>query len=474
MSARWLAPALLIGALGSGSVAVVQSLSSGLDLVLIIDTSKSMRGKGGPADIFERVKGTCKELVGEMVLGETVTLVRFDQDVQVFPTVTLHSETERAGVFGLVDALRAEGDRTYLAKALEAGLSEAARLEAMFPAHRQVVLIITDGINDPPIEARGKGPTMGEVARRYKGKPWYVYQVQLGPVLDDTLKIAIDSAFVHGESIKDQEAADRLREVHKRMQEARRPVLKWRIQPPELQLTVERLGVTDSAHSVLELPTDLSVEALELVLDREQIPESVAVEVSLVRDPSGARATVTATAAGYVINGTYRGVAHLRLLEDRTRYEAEPLEIPLTVKTALAPASWPYWLLGTAGAIGTLLAVVGVSRRRRSRRLFGNLEYWPVARPSELQTVELAPLGMTTGIIGGKSIPVPGAERELATLVTRKVDGEMHVVVGRAEGPITHDGREAVELPLYDGDEFELGGWHFVYRGEVSRRPVTV
>lgn len=472
---RWLAPVLLIGALGFAPLAVVQSLSSGLDFVLIIDTSKSMRGKGGPADIFDRVKRICKELVSEMVLGESVTLVRFDQDVQVFPAVTLHSETERERVLGLIDALEAEGDRTYLAKALETGLSEAAHQEAIFAGHRQVVLILTDGINDPPAEARGKGPTMEEVARPYKGKPWFVFQVQLGELVDDSLARAIKDAFKGGGTIHDPRGA-RLREVRGSIMEAaRRPVLEWKIQPAEFELTVERLGATDSARSMLEVPVDLALDAIEVALDRGDIPETVAVHASLARDRSGAaRATVTATAAGYLKNGTYRGVVRLRLLEDRTRYEATPTEIPVTVKTALAPATWPYWLLGTAVAIGAVLAVIGVSRWRRSRRLFGSLEYWPLGRPSDVQAVELAPLGTTTGIIGGKSIPIPGADHDLAMLVTRKVDGEMHVVVVSSGSAITHDGREAVEIPLYDGDEFELGGWHFVYRGEVSRRPVDV
>ncbi len=89
----------------------------------------------------------------------------------------------------------ARGDWTYTAAAIQEGLAEARRLDDAQGGskHMKVVLLFTDGRNNPPPWVRGKSGEvrLEEVARRFAGMPWFVWQVQLGPEIDE----GMDRAF---------------------------------------------------------------------------------------------------------------------------------------------------------------------------------------------------------------------------------------------------------------------------------------
>ncbi|MEH2455406.1 VWA domain-containing protein [Nostoc sp.] len=53
----------------------------GIDWILVVDTSASMRGVGGTKNIFEPVKNSITEFVNTARLGDTVTIYTFDKDV---------------------------------------------------------------------------------------------------------------------------------------------------------------------------------------------------------------------------------------------------------------------------------------------------------------------------------------------------------------------------------------------------------
>lgn len=202
-----------------------QEQFGGVDLILIIDTSMSMRGVDGGADIYEEVQETCKELVRDVGYGNSVTIVSFDTDAHVYPRVVIADNTDRERVYGQIDQIPANGKYTYTAKALESALNEANRLQERSQDYRQVVVILTDGKNDPPPGANGD-LDFADVTSPYKGKPWYVYYVQLGDELDPDLRSALKRDFPNNKTIHDAKGAnlnELAREVSKEFEEPKEP-----------------------------------------------------------------------------------------------------------------------------------------------------------------------------------------------------------------------------------------------------------
>jgi hypothetical protein len=181
------------GAVGQAPQAVRPEIPT--DLILVVDTSRTMIGEAGGQNIFPEVKRVLKELIDKAGPGDSVVLIAYDTTVQAYPTTLINDEQDKTRLKALVDQLRAKGDWTYTAAAIQAGMAEARRLDDAQGAnkHTKAVILLTDGINNPPPWVRGTSSEvrLEEVARRYAGMPWFVWQVQLGPQVD----VGLDQAF---------------------------------------------------------------------------------------------------------------------------------------------------------------------------------------------------------------------------------------------------------------------------------------
>lgn len=436
---------------------------SGVDLILIVDTSASMRGQGSGQDIFAEVQKATKDLISELSLGDTVTLIPFDSRALVHPTVTLYSETERQRLFALVDQLVADGKYTYTAEALRAGLTEAGRLDEVLPHHAKVVVILTDGINDPPPEAKRQAPTLLEVAQPYLGRPWFVYQVQLGRFLDRELEAAI--RLFRGGVIHDPRGA-RLRELAERVLPKPRKAIRWSSDPRELAVELRAANEPKEVRFRLLGLEDLPVSAVVARLNWEVEPWGASCRVRRF-DSQDATLRFTCVAPARIPDGVYRGTLVLTLSDQVSGFFAEPLSLPVTLRAAMAPPRWPYLV----GAIGVFLAAVVVYRARERRKLFGTLEYWRCSSSTGKPTVwDLSDFG-TEAVLGSRQMKLPGVDEPLAVFRIRIVDGVRHVVVAaNPNQELVFGDRRVLELVLFDGDEFDIGDWRFRYRGEVPRR----
>lgn len=456
---------MLIGYGGlSGKSPEDQDLAqSGVDLILIVDTSASMRGQGSGQDIFADVQKATKDLISELGLGDTVTLIPFDSRARVHPTVTLYSETERQRLFAVVDKLVADGQYTYTAEALRAGLSEADRLDGLLPNHAKVVVILTDGINDPPPEAKRQAPSLLEVAQPYLGRPWFVYQVQLGRFVDRELEAAIRP--FRGGVIHDPRGA-RLRELAERVLPKPRKAIRWSSDPPELAVELRAANEPKEVRFRLLGLEDLPLSAVVPRLNWEVEPLGATCHVRFF---DGEKTTLgfTCVAPARIPDGVYRGTLVLTLSDQVSGFYAEPLSLPVTLRAAMVPPRWPYLV----GAIGVFLAAVAVYRARERRKLFGRLEYWRRSAAMGKNTVwDLSDFG-TRAVLGSRQMKLPGVDEPLAELRVRTVDGIRHVVVAaNPNQELVFGDRRSLDLVLYDGDEFEIGDWCFRYRGEVPRR----
>lgn len=471
------APDLDLGARPAPADAMFQDAAAdtarrgGLDLVLLLDTSRTMRGEAGGVDIFDRVRETARGLVRGLKEGDTVSLIAFADAPRAFPTVTIRGETERERFFGLLQNVEADGDWTYTARALQVGLAEAARLDSASADHNQVVLILTDGLNNPPPDAAGDTLSLEEVTRPYRDRPWFVYQVQYGSRIDTSLADAVED-FDRGGTISDPEAEaglDTLRPVLEEAERAGRS-FSFKPEPDEVELELTRAGREETAEVTAELPPGLGADGVRVRWEGPELPEAVTLDHAASVSDNRLVVRLSALARDTVDNDERERTLRLSLAPGVDEFDAEDVEVPVRVRTAMVPPTWPYWVGGILGA--ALVAGLGwfLWGAWSKRQLFGTLEYWPEDEPGAKRTRELDSLG-TGAVIGSSDLPLDG-EEGVAELTTREVDGRRLVAVRAAEGrELEREEGPSREMVLYDRDTFTLANWRFRYRGATGRRP---
>ncbi|MEH2246106.1 vWA domain-containing protein [Nostoc sp.] len=155
----------------------------GIDWILVVDTSASMRGVGGTKNIFEPVKNSITEFVNTARLGDTVTIYTFDKDVTLnADDIKITSNPDRGKLKQIISSLQAEGVRTYTGKAVQKALQHSALLNKRADALGRTVSIVflTDGLED----VRGIPnpvliPSNTQFLREQQCKP-YIFFVSLG------------------------------------------------------------------------------------------------------------------------------------------------------------------------------------------------------------------------------------------------------------------------------------------------------
>ncbi|MEH2046599.1 vWA domain-containing protein [Nostoc sp.] len=155
----------------------------GIDWILVVDTSASMRGLGGTKNIFEPVKNSITEFVNTARLGDTVTIYSFDQDVTLNANdITINSNPDRGKLKQIISSLQAEGMRTHTGKAVQKALQHSALLNKRADALGRTVSIVflTDGLEDVrgipnPVSIPGNT----QFLREQQCKP-YIFFVSLG------------------------------------------------------------------------------------------------------------------------------------------------------------------------------------------------------------------------------------------------------------------------------------------------------
>ncbi|MEH2161014.1 MAG: vWA domain-containing protein [Nostoc sp.] len=155
----------------------------GIDWILVVDTSASMRGVGGTKNIFEPVKNSITEFVNTARLGDTVTIYTFDKDVTLnADDIKITSNPDRGKLKQIISSLQAEGVRTHTGKAVQKALQHSALLNKRTDALGRTVSIVflTDGLEDVrgipnPVSIPGNT----QFLREQQCKP-YIFFVSLG------------------------------------------------------------------------------------------------------------------------------------------------------------------------------------------------------------------------------------------------------------------------------------------------------
>ncbi|MTJ14375.1 VWA domain-containing protein [Anabaena sp. UHCC 0187] len=155
----------------------------GIDWIVVVDTSASMRGVGGTKNIFTQVKNSITDFVNTARVGDTVTLYTFDRDVQLkTQNIAITKNEDRGKLKQMINALQANGMRTHTGKAVQAALTHSAKLNQRGDALGRTVSIVflTDGLEDVrgipnPVTI----PSNTQLLQQQKCKP-YVFFVSLG------------------------------------------------------------------------------------------------------------------------------------------------------------------------------------------------------------------------------------------------------------------------------------------------------
>ena len=154
------------------------------DVILVLDTSLSMVGYQGK-NILESVKGSVNAYIDSLQDGDRVTFVTFDEGVKAYPQVLIDDQNDRDIVKKYISTTEAHGKWTYtleMLKTVFALADQLTRESAQNNAELKrnvVIVIMSDGLDDPPPGKYKEKFDLKKVAAQYSGNDWWIYLVNL-------------------------------------------------------------------------------------------------------------------------------------------------------------------------------------------------------------------------------------------------------------------------------------------------------
>lgn len=163
---------------------------SNKDYLVVVDTSGSMQEK----NTFKRVKDSMPKLLDALKKGDTVTVMRFDTEVQAGSTIKITGDADRAAITKEIESMKAQGSYTDMAKML---LAVREKVKAMKDEGKTAhIVVLSDGLDDPrPEGGKKRGSVDIGKYRDQEGGPVqdaFIYYISLGdisnPALEEQLK----------------------------------------------------------------------------------------------------------------------------------------------------------------------------------------------------------------------------------------------------------------------------------------------
>lgn len=180
---------------------------SGRNIILVLDTSMSMAGYQG-SDIFDEVKESVYNYIDRLQEGDRVTFVTFDAETEIYPTVRIDDDTGSGILKKYVADAKADGMWTHTFDMLRKVYDKAAELEKQ-RSSKTVIVIMTDGIDDPPPHARDQRVDLDEIFSDVGTVERFVYLVNFSDAKDTPWFTGLrDEIAKHGPETKLIEARD--------------------------------------------------------------------------------------------------------------------------------------------------------------------------------------------------------------------------------------------------------------------------
>ncbi|MDR3237606.1 MAG: VWA domain-containing protein [Spirochaetia bacterium] len=146
-----------------------------MDVILVLDTSLSMVGSGG-ANIMSDVKQSIYHYIDSLEDGDRVTFATFDTKLRIYPSVILDDANDRDIVKKYISVTPAEGLWTHTYLMLDGIFAKAEELQRENDNRRLSIVVMTDGIDDPPPASADK-INITDISTKYEGKDWWIYMV---------------------------------------------------------------------------------------------------------------------------------------------------------------------------------------------------------------------------------------------------------------------------------------------------------
>ncbi len=288
---------VLVMAILSGRMAVadIGPVTANDDFIIILDQSGSMREKvpGSPGLGYEPVenrlaayksKGAADAITfaarSMLRRGDHLTVITFGDKSLVFLSQQIGYEHERDVISRHIRGLQFNDRKTDIPDSLVKAADLLSSLKT--PERRKIVIMITDGVNDPPDDSLYLRPdiqtkTYGQLRDTIQSNKWNVFLVGLGRETGDNIheiarKLGLtESSTKIVENIQNsREVSDKLTEIFKGLQEARVETEKKDIR---LKLIPGLFGGYESKEDILSLMSFYGGE-VEVKLD-STLPVSI-------------------------------------------------------------------------------------------------------------------------------------------------------------------------------------------------------
>lgn len=378
-----------------------------VDWIFLVDTSASMRGAGGMKDIFDEVKASIRTFVTEATDGDSVAIFAFDRDVRLHSVMTIGGSA-RAVLHKNVDALKADGNRTYLGLAIAEGLRHA-RESGRDPRRVRAVVLFTDGKEDTK-GIKNPVPILANVDQVGDSHVFFVSMGEHEPQLDAFVKGTPRSQVLRAPS---SEAIARVAQQIRKIVDPPPPPLRVEVSPESIAFGSVRIGEAAEERTLtiranrnarvkvkVETPQGVTIRAVDAVDVGPEKHATVKLQAAVADDaaPGPKSATITAHNA--------KATATLEVVEPPLALRIAKIAIPIAILAAIAVAL--------------------VASHRRKNRLEGELEILEPRLAADAAYVGLPQL-QTSEIALSTLVPLDALGGQDARLFVRRRNGQKKV-----------------------------------------------
>jgi hypothetical protein len=460
-----------------------------VDWIFVLDTSASMHGAGGTANIFGKVKEAISDFIRSAREGDTVTLYTFDRDTTLRGHIRISGEIDKKDLLKVVQDLPSKGDRTYTGKAIHDALERAIELRQGSDAADRTVSIVlfTDGLED----VRGLSDPItipSNIALLPKAQP-YIFFVSVGVQAHETQleSFVKDPAMGNrGEVIRDPGATG-IAEVGERIRkivEAPTPStpITLTVSPSTLsfgqiepgETTNQVIHVNSNAACRLRVTANTSKNGLSLAEPKDVVP---------LKSGEDHEIRIQMSAADNANNGVFTFALVLAAEPNDATSIGTVGNVAATVnvfRTPLWRRALKYLLLLLV-LIGIAFAVISVIKGEppwiwlpaitESATLQGELQ---IIRPRpprvEDEFISLTQLNARRVCLSS-IIPNGAGDGSDAELEATKHNGELRINLQRTKGSVYVNKIEVANSRIYNDDVIELGGSKLLFSWVNHDRP---
>ena len=466
-----------------------QSATGNVDWIFVLDTSASMHGAGGSANIFGKVQEAISEFIRRAHDGDTVTLYTFDRDTTLRSHIRISGELDKRELLKTISDLSSSGDRTYTGKALKDALERSVELKNRSDAANRTVSIVlfTDGLED----VRGIPNPVSIPSNIFlipKDQP-YIFYVSVGAVVEKQLESFVTDPAMgnRGEVMRDpgaQRIAELGETIRKKIEEPPKPValnvapriLDFKQIAPGEGTSKQELNVSCDSDCSLSVNLDSAgTESLSLIEPTGVVTvkagESHPVQVRLKAAPemtNGLRAfalSITASPA------------------NQSNHISKTVNVAASVNVVRTPLwrTFLKYLLLLLIALGVALTIISAIKGEppwiwlpsllESASLEGELQIIH-PRPTRVEDEFISLTQLRTRRVSLRSLIKNGATTDSdAELEAANENGKPCVNLRRTSGTVYVNKIEVANTKIYNDDTIELGDTKLLFNWVNHDRP---